>query len=385
MGKEIFRQQEKHIEAAPPFEVRKTLVNKGIPGELIWGWYAIPTKRRKIERVGRAELARNQVDAVEILRPFFGNPVLFRTLRIMDLLNGCGHQCDTCVADAVVPSNIFSYESLNRLWSMPEFIAMLQPDSFRYGSSGDLLDHPQGPEIARLTLEATADFPEFVYRYPRRTVVKPHGVKVMTNYRPNLEAQLDKLLQLCLEYPERFNLTISIPLNLTDEISRRFDAYIAARADIFGQGYWFGEDGLNHYVMSNGIENVSFMDIRHPRLLFMIGRTINEEQLEKKVERYDWVEGDRALGYRNRGLVKTYLNADGLWLMIYGTMMETHTTRIFTPLTPENVKYFSYLPYHHDFPTPPNWPGGSGKEKDHLEGERMKKRASGQIKELTVS
>lgn len=101
---------------------------------------------------------------------------------------------------------------------MPEFKAMLQPDSFRYGSSGDILDHPSGPEIVRLTLEATADFPNFVCKYPRRTEVKPHQVKVMTNFRPNLEEQLDRLLQLCLEYPRRFDLAISIPLNRTHRV-----------------------------------------------------------------------------------------------------------------------------------------------------------------------
>lgn len=359
-------------------EVSELLAGSEVPEGLVSEWYAVPTKRKRIERICKAELARNQVDAVELLEPFFDNPILDGTLRTMDLLNGCGRQCDTCLADAVVPSKMFSYESLQRLWHMPEFLAMLQPDSFRYGSSGDILDHPKGPEIIWQTLEATAGFPGKIIDYGHREgEMKPHRVSVFTNYRPNLEKRLDKMLQLCLDYPKRLKLVISLPLNLSDEVNRRFDEYVVRRAEIFGSGYEVYRDGQTHYFGSNGVKNVSFMDVRHPRVLFMVGRTINEKRLETKVERFDWVESDRELEYRNRGMVKTYLNADGLWLMVYATMHESHTTRVFTPLTPENLEYLSCLPYHYDFPTPPNWPGGRGTEKSYSIATRLKNKGAG--------
>ena len=383
MGNELFRQQERHIWAEIVPEVSELLAESEAPEGLIADWYAVPTKRIKIERIGKSELVGNQVDAVKLLEPFFDNPILDGTLRTMDLLNGCGRQCDTCLADAVVPSNILSYESLQRLWNMPEFLAMLQPDSFRYGSSGDVLDHARGPEIVKMTLEATASFPGTVMddgRGIEKDKIKPHRVKVFTNYRPNLEGRLDKMLQLCLDYPERLKLIISLPLNLSDEVNRRFDKYVAGRAEIFGSGHEVARDGLNHYFGSDGIKNVSFMDVRHPRVLFMVGRTIDEKHLETKVERFDWVESDRELEYRNRGMVKTYLNAEGLWLMVYATMHESHTTRVFTPLTFENLEYLSCLPYHSDFPTPPNWPGGRGVGKSYSVATRLKNKSAGKGK-----
>lgn len=65
--------------------------------------------------------------------------------------------------------------------------------------------------------------------------------------------------------------------------------------------------------------------------------------------------------------------------MVYSTPFESHTCRTFTPITLENLEAISHLPYHPDFPAPPNWPGGRGVV-DDVKGRRIisEMKASGQ-------
>lgn len=371
MAREIFRQQEMRLTAKPSVEIERHLARLGNGDELIRGWYSIPTLRRKLIRVDKETLLENEVDAVEMLRPFFGQTNLVGSLRIMDVLNGCGHQCDTCIADAVVPSRQFSYESLMRLWQLPEFLALLQPDSFRFGSSGDILDHPRGVEVVEMVLAATMLFPDFSDERREKSI--PYQIKVMTNYRPNLEGQLDKLLALAEEHQQKLTLCISLPLNRSDEINRRFDQYVAARPRYFGSDYEVGGDGLVEYFICRGLRNIYFMDVRHPGVLFMSGRRLSDPNLERKGRHITRADVNREVEYRSRGMVKPYLNADGLWLMAYVTARESHTTRIFTPLTSENLTILTRLPFHPDFPTPPNWPGGVGVEYEYFGVKEMMK------------
>lgn len=385
MTKEVFRQQEARLAAKAPVEVERHLAQLETGDELIRGWYSIPTLRKKLTRVSRESLLGNEADAVETLRPFFGQTSLEGSVRIMDALNGCGHQCDTCIADAVVPSAQFSYESSVRLWQMPEFLAMLQPDSFRFGSSGDILNHPQGVEIVEMALDATRHFPDYFGGWRGKST--PYKVKVMTNYRPNLEEQLDRLLVLACEHQQRLTVCVSLPLNQSDEINRRFDQYVAARPRYFGGDYRVGEDGLVKYFASNGLKNIYFMDVRHPVVLFMWGRRLSDPDLELKGKHVARVDVNRETEYRARGMVKPYLNADGLWLMVYVTARESHTTRIFTPMTSENLEILTQLPFHPDFPTPPNWPGGRGVEYDYFGIREMMKQegeSAGPIRSATT-
>lgn len=381
MGSEVFRQQEAHIRAELPEETVVLLRRLGMPEGTLGECRATPTLRTRIERVSQAELVNSEVDAVKLLEPFLGNPIFFGALRIMDLLNGCGNQCDTCYIDAVAPSRMLSRVSMERLWLMPEFRAMLAPDSFRYGSSGDVLNHPNGVEIVEATLRSVADFPLFAGYKRGELVTAPYRLSVLTNYRPNIERQLERLLRLTVRYPERLHLTVSLPLNLSDEINQRFDQFVVRHPEHFGSGFKPGKDGLVHHIGDKARENIAIMDVRHPYRLGVFGRVIEESLLAEKVDRGEWVF---AAGYGSweKGLVKIYFNAEGLWLDVYVSTEESHTARAFILLTPDNAGFLCNLPFHYDFPTPPNWTGGRGIKNDEYLGKGSEGRQK--LKEMTV-
>ncbi len=263
----------------------------------------------------------------------------------MDVLNGCGHQCDTCLADAALPSRQFSFASLEQLFSNNRFLKMLQPDSLRFGSSGDILDHPQGVEIVEMAIEKTHGLNELRLRREDRT----HLIKVFTNYRPNLETQLNRLLNLTKRYPDRLVLYVSLPLNRTDTVNDKFSKFAVVQKDFFRKDS-FGWHGLG---------NLRVIDVRHPQVLAEQGRMLAPEVMRAKNLAHH-LSDIKFVNFKYRGLVKTYFNPDALWLMIYATAFESYTNRTFTPITPENINVLSQLPYHPDFPTPPHWTGGKG-------------------------
>ena len=122
--------------AEPPSEVSKVLKEHGLPEKEIEGWLAVPSVLPPRNRISKKEIAsKGSVDAYELLGPLLGNKTLNQTLRTVDILNGCGHHCDTCLADAALPNRMFSFESIQRIFSDERFINMLQPDSLRFGSS----------------------------------------------------------------------------------------------------------------------------------------------------------------------------------------------------------------------------------------------------------
>lgn len=238
----------------------------------------------------------------------------------MDVLNGCGRQCDTCLAASVLPSRMFSFSSLEKLFSDKKFIRMLQP-SLRIGSSGDIQDHPDCADIVKMIVELA----------PIQTI------KIVTNYRPNDEGKLDKLIKMAGKNKEKVQLCISLPFNKTDAVNERFDKYIKGRSG-----------------------NFTIRDVRHTNNLFMLGRVLSEKlNAGRQPKEHRVYEKDESL-YRQRGFVKIYFNPDALWLMVYTTLHESRTGKVSTPITPENLKILSNLPWHPDFPTPRNWPGGTG-------------------------
>jgi len=292
---------------------------------------------------------------------------LNQTLRTIDVLNGCGHHCDVCLADAAFPSRMFSFESLKKLFSDKRFQDMLQPDSIRFGSSGDILDHPRGVEIVKMVLEATKSLHEKSIQEGK----KGYKIKIFTNYRPNLEDQLDELIEIAKANPDRFRLTISLPFNKKDTVNAKFMDYVEARPELFAGVTERGEDDLLREAPGTLLKNVGIQDVRHPRLLFMVGRVMSKAANAGRVPEWDVVEGDRELSFRDRGFVKTFLNPDALWLMVYATPYESNSARVFTPLNKSNLEAFSHLPFHPDFPVPPNWPG-KGEERSWQEAQVMK-------------
>jgi hypothetical protein len=168
-------------------------------------------------------------------------------------------------------------------------------------------------------------------------------------------------------------MVISLPFNRKDTVNQRFESYVKSRPDIFGE-YIIGEDGLVQDVETIP-QNIGIQDVRHPRVLFMSGRVLDSKTNNGRVKDFDFVERDRDSDFQTRGFTKVYLNPDALWLNVYTTAYESHTDRLFTPITKENIEVLSKTPYHPDFPLPPNWSGGQGVEMDHRQAAAEQKHA----------
>lgn len=343
------------------------LADIGMPETAVSGWYAVPILRPTTLRI--PEWAIASVDAYRMMEPLLDEPSLAGTLRTADVVNGCGHQCGVCVADAALPTRRMDGASLERLFADARFIDMLQPDSLRFGSSADIILHPEAMRILDVAMAATEPLDAAMQVSGDR-----HTIKVFTNYRPNAEGALDRLIEYAIANPERFRMTISLPFNGNDAVNDRFVAYAAQRAEVFDTEERRYLYGLKQTMGgSTNVDNVSVHDVRHSTGVFTTGRFLKEQKLRGKLRMIDVVNPYREPRFEHRGMVKTYLNPDALWLMVYATPYESHTLRAFTPITPENIAYLSHLPYHRDFSTPPNWPGGTGKPPSDNEIESLRR------------
>jgi len=345
-------------QAVLPREGFEILSNLGLNESDIveFGWRSVPALSPFERRMSLANVIKNGgTDAYKIFESFLGDYTFKETLRIMDVANGCGIQCDTCLADVPPPTKIFTYGSLERLFSDPRFKKLLQPDSFRIGSAGDVSDHPRGLDIVNLVLRETKELD-----LKRQIDGKRHRVNVYTNYRPNREEFLDGLLQLAQRNKDRLIAVISLPVNRNDTVYRRFADFARARTHIFGENT--ETDSQGRYTASGefNLPNLGLQDLYRQNYLFGQGRILSEDTMIEKAHEGRYRDPNEENVYRHRGYVKTFLNPDGLWLMVYTTPHESHTCRAFTLITPENISKLSHLNYHPDFPTPPNWPGKSG-------------------------
>ncbi len=336
-----YRQLKVRNTAEPPPEVITILEKNGLsPRDMIW--LAVPTLNPPSSRLSTKEIgSTGLVDATLVLAPLLGNPILDGSLGTTDMLNGCDHQCNTCLADAATPSKMFSLKSLEKSFFDERFLKMLAPDSLLFGYSGDILNHPQGIEIVLLALEATEKLD-----HAQREQGANHKIVLMTNYRLHNEDKLDTLLMLAERNPQRLNLTVSLPLNRHDTVNENFAKFANSR-----KKYFSGQHPMNIYVS----------DIRNPQVLFIQGRVLAHEILKTKGFGHTLeTNTDYDPSFHYRGFVKLYLNPDAPWLEIDGTRYESHTHRIFTPITPNNIGVLSKLPYNPNDLTPPNWPGGHG-------------------------
>ena len=450
-------------DAEPPPEVQNIV--KGSES-LISAWYSHPAISPSEKRLLPRDLQTRQIDAYGIMQPFLGNPVLDGTLRTMDIANGCGQQCDTCFTDAVYPSSLFSLDSLDRLFAAPEFLRMLQPGSFRIGSTGDIVDHPQAIDIAQMIVEKTAAL--------------GITVKVWTNYRKCYEENLVGLIELADRINGRLRIVISLPNNRVDTINRQFRQFAAKHAALLqwephrlrnpyrflttfahihpevlesvtpalrtefveymmraveenGITQMFDKDKpytkadiedlvdrhiglLPSYIKEHkGIERhkayVAQMareddyakelhpgkvnnpyvsadqDVRSIVSLYAFGRMLPEQTLfdrgqlhkETKVEQMI-----REIDFKSRGLCKTFFNPDALWIHLYATPVESHTCRVYTPITPQNLAVLSRIPFHPDFPSPPRWPGGTGETREKKRDLRQARKHYQSIKQKMI-
>lgn len=282
---------------------------------------------------------------------------LEQTLRCIDVMNGCCNQCDTCLSDSPLPTKQMSLASVERLFADERFIRILQPDSLRFGSFGDITDHPECMKILRIALSATNSV-----------------IKIFTNYRRHKEALIEEILALTAESP-RVMVNVSLPLNRDESTNESFISFAARRPDFF--------------VHREGGPKVAVWDVRHPKWLLMVGRVLGREHLKSRIPPEVQRPRFRELELEQRGYGKVYLNAEGLWLMMYVTGYESHTSRLFAPLTPATIDQLSRVPYHPDFPLPPYWPGGQGERRllsdEEVAAEEMCYKAEGKrLKRRTV-
>lgn len=339
-------QKRRQDTALPPPEVKRIIRKFHLSRRNIEGWYAVPTLNPPSKRFNlETFLQEGQVDALELIAPLLGNKILTRSIRKIDLVTGCGRGCHTCLADSSLPSRYFSYQSLKQLFHLKSFLNTLAKDRLRLGNTGDPSDHPQLVQIVKLILRQT----RFLDRQMKKNSHghKRHRVTVFTNYRPNNEVELNKLLDLAIKNQHRLTIVISLPLNKTDTVNDRFVEYVKTRHDIFFKPKGFDVEAR--------YENVHIQDVRHETLIFTTGRRLSKPTLMAKENTGCIVESDRTLDYRHRGFVETYFNPDALWLMVYSTIHESHTVRSYTPLNPTNLEVFSRLPYHPNNLVPPNW------------------------------
>lgn len=198
------------------------------------GWYSVPALHPPQERISIEEFRKNTVDACQLLEPLLDQSALAGSLRVMDVANGCGVGRDTCYADAPLPTKMFSYESLDRLFHDKRFLDFVQDK----------------PAIFETSPPANAD----------------------------------ALAEVHSKYKN---------IGVIDVLQKS------------------GIDKLTHGRILAGAE----------------GRST-----------------DNTLSFEDRGFVKTFLNPDQLWLMVYTTVYESRTCRAFTPITPENLQCFRKLP-----------------------------------------
>lgn len=326
-------------------------------------WQIVPALSPLRERIARKEIKNNLVDAQEVMAPFLDDPIFIQTLRVMDVLDGCDRQCDTCYIAAVVPHTMFSFESLQRLFNDPRFTQMLQPDSLRFGSAGDLLDHPQALDIVKLALETTS----VIDKQRQEKEGKRHTIKVFNNFRQKDGTTLLKLLELAETEP-RLQVVISLPLNRNPQALEQFRMFVTQNYDIFNNSGVLREDdkvhstrfGIHRNIITNVVSEASNF---HP-----LGRIIHSTFTGMSEYSSSMVKP----GYHDRGSVKVFLNPNGLWLQMYTSSEESSTNKAFKLFTPENYHHLSKLPYHPHFPNPPHWLGGQMKI-DYWESRRKEK------------
>jgi hypothetical protein len=278
----------------------------------------------------------------------------------MDVFDGCLNHCDTCLARALFPKRRFSYVSLKKLFKDKRFLRMLQEDSLRFGSSGDILNHPDAIKIIRMVLWETRILDQRLRKKTKNR--RRHVIKIYTNYRTNQEKQLIELLSLASRHKARLKVVISLPLNRSDSINRKFGDFVKKQRKFFEKPKYHSDGMVKAHPK---LPNVYTQDVRHPTIIFTTGRSIETNFLKTKKLECSLVNNDREYEYRHRGMVKTYFNPSALWLMIYTTIYESSTTRVFTPFNLKNLKTFSWLPWHKDFDLPTHWKGPLGVEKSN--------------------
>jgi len=336
-------------------------------GDKILGWVTVPTFRPPNERNQRAGKLE-EVDAYDVIGPFLGNPTLKQSLRSFGFFNGCLHQCMVCYADAAFPSKGFSIDSTKTLLGDDRFINMLPPDSVEVDSLGDIADNPHAVELVGLLLKNTR-----VLDRRRQKQYQRHKIKVSTSYRPSFEQTIDELIGFARknrETRERIKLTVSVPRTETNSLAKQFAEFAIARPKVF-KGK-LDDDGLFVHT-PHLLDNIRVHNYFRGYDV-VCGRVHSDDLVDMTLPSCPHIvdANKHQTPYKLRGFVETYLNADTPWLLAHATVFESHTTRVFTPITPDNLDALTHLRWNPNFPRPPNWPGGLGVARTDEQANRLR-------------
>jgi hypothetical protein len=261
----------------------------------------------------------------------------------MDIANICLKNCTFCYTDALHPNRtenpkFISLDSWRELLKDPRFVSLIGP-VLRFGSSGDVGDHPKIVELIQSTLEAIPDT----------------RLSLWTNYRHIDRERIRGLIELCRFYNDKKRIALKIstnPLNqrmLENDVDALGIRHLYEAEKVSPYSLWDSPVQFNDAAISTGILPLG------RRLNQRLNKVVDDQSAEEKRDRDMKLYGGLCGG--------AYLNADGLFLMIYaGSVEESYTNRRFARITSENFHLLAQTPFisYLDLEPPPHWPGGQG-------------------------
>ena len=278
------------------------------------------------------------VDIYKKLKPLLDDPgfvrIYTKSLRVMDLLNGCCRQCKFCYIDAGIPTKMISSESFIKLFSDSRFKQLLMDDSLRIGNSGDIADHPEAVKIVSFLLK---EFPQ-------------KKLRILSNYRHRDKDKIMELVNLARVYNKDSNIPFNLMLSIGEE---NIEAFYNDFKDV--KGFKFDSQKYLSKIEIPGLEFKPLFSLTNDINKLNSGRAFLNPSPPN--------ETDLFFFYEDSGNSKTILNADGFLLYEYVTLLESRNAKSYTEIKPSNYEKLAQAPFHPDFKTPPNWPGGRGERK----------------------
>ena len=170
-------------------------------------WWSAIGENVGIEVNGKGKPFSRPVYIYKKLKPLLDDPgfvrIYTKSLRVMDLLNGCCRQCKFCYIDAGIPTKMISSESFIKLFSDSRFKQLLMDDSLRIGNSGDIADHPEAVKIVSFLLK---EFPQ-------------KKLRILSNYRHRDKDKIMELVNLARVYNKDSNIPFNLRRVIKSEIS----------------------------------------------------------------------------------------------------------------------------------------------------------------------
>lgn len=263
-----------------------------------WEWFPYPSREYWEPR--RSGIPSTAAAIVESMTAAARQSGLVGTLDAVDIAIGCKSPCQTCIRDSQPLSSVMVSETFWTIANHPAFNELLRDDSVCVGFAAEPSDNPHVIEILRTLIDATSGKPNI-------------RINVKVNYRRQKEERLREILREAAT-TDRFQLTISLPLNRDNRVQDDFQRFRAQNRDLFSQG------------------RVQIFDLKNPKwqAIEHLGRVLPDAKDDPMSEMEQ---------FQVRGRGGLILNPEGLWFGVNVTKYEAHTPEIFTPVTARNVHH----------------------------------------------